>query len=205
MNISFKADVANTGACTIDVDGLWVKSIKLLDGSTPNDWSIAINQLVELKYDGTDFILQNATDIVTNTANIATNTESISNHWLSQVLATWTLTFDDEAQTNVTITHALGVAPKMMQFNRLNSASQYPSSRCDNDGTITSLAYYNLTGDIREVTTNETIATYKDGTNQWDWRVSSVSSTEVVLAYTIVTDWGSRSPTTLDWYVTLSA
>jgi len=56
---SFKADVANTGACTINFNSLGAKSIKMLDGSDPYDGVIAINHFVQLKYDGTNMILQN--------------------------------------------------------------------------------------------------------------------------------------------------
>lgn len=37
MKISFKADVANTGACTIDIDTLGAKSIKMIDGTDTLD------------------------------------------------------------------------------------------------------------------------------------------------------------------------
>lgn len=56
MEICFKADVANTGACTINVNGLGAKSIKLLDWNDPSDWQIAANQFVALRYDWTNFI-----------------------------------------------------------------------------------------------------------------------------------------------------
>lgn len=61
MEISFLADVANTWACTIDIDTLWATSIKTLDGEDPKDNAIRANQIVSLKYDGTNMILQNET------------------------------------------------------------------------------------------------------------------------------------------------
>ena len=56
MQIVFKADVANTWACTINVNGLGAKSIKLVNWNDPSDWQIAANQLVELTYDWTNFV-----------------------------------------------------------------------------------------------------------------------------------------------------
>lgn len=56
MQIVFQADVANTWACTINVNSLGAKSIKLIDWNDPSDWQIAANQLVELTYDWTNFV-----------------------------------------------------------------------------------------------------------------------------------------------------
>lgn len=66
MRISFKADVANTGACSINIDALGAKAIKTNAGADPSNGAIAVNQFVLLMYDGTNFVLQNtlmATDV----------------------------------------------------------------------------------------------------------------------------------------------
>lgn len=57
MPILLNADVANTGACTIDVNGLGVKNIKTIAGDDPDDGEVVagINFLI---YDGTNFVLQ---------------------------------------------------------------------------------------------------------------------------------------------------
>lgn len=47
----------NTGACTINVNSLGAKSIKLLDGSDPHAGAISPDKLAHLWYDGTNFIL----------------------------------------------------------------------------------------------------------------------------------------------------
>lgn len=56
---SFIADVANTGACTINFNTIGAADIKLQDGSDPYDGAIIANQLVELMYDGTNMVILN--------------------------------------------------------------------------------------------------------------------------------------------------
>lgn len=55
---SFVANVANTGTATVDF-GAGAISIVLLGGGTPAAGDIAPNSVVELRYDGTNFVLQN--------------------------------------------------------------------------------------------------------------------------------------------------
>lgn len=81
MSIIFKADVANTGACTIDVNSVGVKSIKTVDGNDPQDGAIRVGQLVQLVYDGTNFVMQNEDSATTTNKGIvekATPTETLN-------------------------------------------------------------------------------------------------------------------------------
>jgi len=57
MVVRFKADVANTGACTLDVNSLGAKAIKLDDGSDPEDGYIQAGAIVTVVYNGTNFVL----------------------------------------------------------------------------------------------------------------------------------------------------
>lgn len=66
MQIVFKADVANTGACTINVNGLGAKSIKNQSWNDLTDNQIVANQLVALRYDWTNFVYQVIADLATN-------------------------------------------------------------------------------------------------------------------------------------------
>lgn len=50
---AFKADVANTGACTLNVNGLGAKSLKIY-GLDPRDNYIKVGSLVLCQYDGTN-------------------------------------------------------------------------------------------------------------------------------------------------------
>ena len=65
--INFKANTANTGACTLNVDGLGAKSIKKLHDQDPADNDIESGQIITVVYDGTNFQIQN------QSANIQTN------------------------------------------------------------------------------------------------------------------------------------
>lgn len=57
MEIKLKATNTNTGASTINVNGLGVKSIKLITGSPLSGGEIASGRVVGLRYDGTNFVL----------------------------------------------------------------------------------------------------------------------------------------------------
>lgn len=58
MVVNFKADTANTGACTINVNGLGAKSIKNRNGSDPRDGDVVMG-MNQVQYDGTNFVLMN--------------------------------------------------------------------------------------------------------------------------------------------------
>ena len=53
MQVVFKASAVNTGACTINVDSLGVKSIKRHDGTDPVAGDIGTNKITELRYNST--------------------------------------------------------------------------------------------------------------------------------------------------------
>ena len=66
MKISFKADVANTGACSLNINSLGAKAIKTIAGADPDTGNITINQFVSLLYDGTNFVLQTSIPLASN-------------------------------------------------------------------------------------------------------------------------------------------
>lgn len=59
MSVRFIALNSNTGASTINVDGLGVKNIKDADGNDLIAGEISIGKIIELVYNGTNFILFN--------------------------------------------------------------------------------------------------------------------------------------------------
>ena len=62
MTFNVKADVGNTGACTLDIDTIGVKNIKVIAPSgkaDPKTGDIIANGIYQFVYDGTDFILLN--------------------------------------------------------------------------------------------------------------------------------------------------
>ncbi len=58
----FKADVANTGACTLNVNSLGAKTIKRLNGDALIDGDILANAIVQVVYNGTDMLLMGTDD-----------------------------------------------------------------------------------------------------------------------------------------------
>lgn len=71
QRIRFKANTINTGACSLNVNSLGAKSIKTLLGSDPKDGDIAASEIVEVIYDGTNFVLQKALVSGTDRAGLA--------------------------------------------------------------------------------------------------------------------------------------
>lgn len=71
MVITFKAGVANTGACTLNVNGLGAKTIKKNHDVDLADSDIELGQMVTVAYDGTNFQMQSqkANSDVTTTGN----------------------------------------------------------------------------------------------------------------------------------------
>jgi len=55
MMIIFTANTANTGACTLNVNGLGAKSIKKLHDQDPGNNDIEATSVVMVVYDGTNF------------------------------------------------------------------------------------------------------------------------------------------------------
>ena len=55
MVISFKANTANTGACSVNVNGLGAKSLKRGVSTDPGDNFIKVGSIVTAVYDGTNF------------------------------------------------------------------------------------------------------------------------------------------------------
>ena len=59
LRIQFKAGNANTGASTINVNAQGAKNITYQDASTLASGAIAVNSIVDVMYDGTQFLLMN--------------------------------------------------------------------------------------------------------------------------------------------------
>lgn len=81
MFVLFKANTANTGAATLNVNALGAKAIKKNYNSDLTDGDIIAGQVVGVVYDGTNFQLinVNTTDIVyTNTAQTITGQKTIT-------------------------------------------------------------------------------------------------------------------------------
>lgn len=111
MVVYFKANTANTGAATINVNSLGAKTIVKYVNTTLADGDIAAGMFCTLIYDGTNFVLQNPI------ANVLTTT--YRNGVGSQSGATNT----------VTITHNLGTTPKKIRLDVYDATGQSVSNQ----------------------------------------------------------------------------
>lgn len=93
--VQFKANTANTGAATLNVNSIGAKTIKKNYNEDLNDNDIRANQIVNVIYDGTNFQL--ISPIATSLAKVSSGstTKDLSN-----------------ASTTQNIAHGLGVTPR---------------------------------------------------------------------------------------------
>jgi hypothetical protein len=107
LRIQFKATNTNTGASTLNVNGLGVKAIKLTDGATLPSAAILANSIADVIYDGTDFQLLNdasgSSEVISNLT--VTGTATIN------ALNTGNATITGGTLSNVTITSVVGGLP----------------------------------------------------------------------------------------------
>lgn len=67
MMVTLKPAYASTGACTLNVNALGAKNIRMPDGSVPQTGTLSAGSLYLLFYDGTQFILMNGPSEKLNT------------------------------------------------------------------------------------------------------------------------------------------
>jgi hypothetical protein len=77
MEIKFKANTINTGACTLNVNSLGAKDIRKNGTTVLTDGDIAAGQIVTVVYDGTQFQLQTPSSAIPTPSTIALNTDAL--------------------------------------------------------------------------------------------------------------------------------
>lgn len=97
LKIRFTASATNTGASTINVDGLGTKNLKLGDGTAAGAGAILAGGITEIVYDGTDFIITSALP-GGNAANYNSAAVNITGGTISGVTITG-VTFDFSGST----------------------------------------------------------------------------------------------------------
>jgi len=128
---TFKANFTNTGAATINVDGLGAKSIKRQDGSALIAGDIQSGGYVDVVYDGTNFILLSrhivdATSTVKGAAELATNAEALAGSSTSVVVTPGNLGSD---QTKANTGHIVLPGNILLVWGRITySAASVGSS-----------------------------------------------------------------------------
>lgn len=145
QRISFKAIATNTGAATVNVDGLGVKAIRRADGTALSAGDITNGRIVDLVYDGTNFtivgtivtinaagtdlVISDATTAATNAQTSATAAEearvaaeaAIAPYTASDVLAK--LVTVDGSGSGVDADLVRGTTPSATGLSILGSAS----------------------------------------------------------------------------------
>lgn len=109
MVVYFKANTANTGAATLNVNSLGAKTIVKGVSTTLDDSDILSGQFVTVIYDGTNFVLQNPTNTNKTYLGLFTN-------------GTTTKTCTDSSTTQ-NIAHGLGYTPKHVRITAMASGS----------------------------------------------------------------------------------
>lgn len=135
MVVVFKANTANTGACSLNVNALGVKSIKKAVSVDLSDADIAAGQWVTVIYDGTNFQLQNPIGIRATA--------------LQAIPASGTATL---------VAHGLGFVPRFMRWVVVNNTAAVEAGYAQND-EVEAFAMVNT------VSGGQSLYPFADGTN----------------------------------------
>ncbi len=161
--IKFKAGTANTGACTLNVNGLGAVSIKKFYNSTLDTNDILANQIIEVIYDGTNFQINTPTLTIYKTLTASKNAA--------------------DASTTQNIAHGLGRIPKFTSITAVvGSGTQQGQSHTAYDGTTqASQSIYwpggTITQDTNFTLNNAGVAGTQVGVITWD-------TTNIIITWT---------------------
>lgn len=175
----FKADVANTGTCTLNVNSLGAKTIKkFANGSAValSTGDIAASQFVEVIYDGTDMLLLTASQPRPLYATGQT----------TRAHASGTGTQD--------IAHGLGVVPRLVEINYfevdIGASNAKPfmtgvgTCTSTSDETCSWVGGTDSAADVAGQTTGQIIHTENNtATIGWEASVSALDATNITLNF----------------------
>lgn len=134
MVVRFKANTANTGACTLNVNSLGAKTIKKDYNSDLITGDILAGQFIELIYDGTNFQIVSQMSGIIGMA-VASGTVSDNN--------AVTTSTGSGTNTDTTVTHGLGRTPKMVVI-----AAEIQGAGTTNSSYISGSATYDASGTL---------------------------------------------------------
>lgn len=165
----FKADVANTGAATLNVNSLGAKSILRPDGSALANGDIAANQIVQVIYDSTNFLMLSP---IANAPKIGHGT---------------TTRAGDTASGSQTIAHGLGRTPRFVRIraNKAISATVVANSDGTYNGSTTASINSTVNGGatIAIADTTRIIIIQDSNTNTQEATIA-VDATNITLTWT---------------------
>lgn len=177
MVVNFKANTANTGAATLNVNSLGAITILKNHDTALADNDIEVGQLVTVIYDGTNFQMQSQ---IANTASAGFSAVKVLN-------ATYDLSSVSGTQN---IAHGLGKVPSLVRITTYRSDSQGTgnSSTGAYDGTTNACSYLYARPAAGSIAGNSANIIF---VNQWngggdDTQIANatLTSTNVVLAWT---------------------
>lgn len=165
----FKANTANTGAATLNVNSLGAKTIKKNYNQDLTTGDIVANQIIEVIYDGTNF------QLLSHPSNAFT------------LFAKGTATKDTSGTSpDTTIAHGLGVIPKVVRMRMVYSPSGGISdaSVVYSDGAQSHITQYGDTGSgTGEVSLNTAFAFLIDSTPHGAAGAISVDATNITITW----------------------
>jgi len=190
MQVVFKASAVNTGACTINVDSLGVKSIKRHDGTAPVAGDIGTNKITELRYNSTS-----ATFEIQGNVGVAAGAGTMSAQNANAVA----ITGGTIAGATITGGTIGGASPLLGLTNR----SQF--TYVDGDTITVGGGMYDVDGTLAKITS--ALTTTAHGVTGADWAYlyidySSIPADNVLIQSDLI--WATTEPawshTKLGWY-----
>lgn len=166
MSVRVKFDTVNTGACSINLNSLGAKSIKLIDGSDPLDGDIAAGSINDLIYNGTDFVLQSVA---------VRATDAIASAWTSKItyVTPKQATLVTTGFTNISTTSGNSSVFTATKTGYVNMELE-ATHRDDQIGGVTSKIEFSTDGGsnystVKSVVNNSTGGGGTTTTNRWYW------------------------------------
>lgn len=176
MVVQFKANTANTGAATLNVNSLGAKTIKKLASGSKADLStgdIAANMIGILIYDGTDFLL-------------------ISSQQPRPIYGTGQTTVAGGTTGAVTIAHGLGTTPRMVKITAMKHTSTGNAAFSQSIGTATatsdeSCTYFRFENGVSpsqgQASGSILFGQQTDGSTNMDASLSALDATNITLDF----------------------
>jgi hypothetical protein len=127
----YKANITNTGALTVNVSGLGVRSIKTMAGADPTAGDIVAGYPMLLMYDGTNFVTLGGSEFLSKTGN-------------QKLTGNFTVDGNETVTGNELVTGTLGVTGK----TTLNEAVGLTRTTGDNTTNLATTEFVKNTADL---------------------------------------------------------
>lgn len=192
MTIRFKADVANTGAATLNVNGLGAISLVRGISTALVTGDIVANQIVEVEYNSTGTVFQ-----VVNPPNaLVTGPTVDGGNWHKHKQSIGSGTRNNTASSGaVTYAHGLGRVPQFVTIEMHSPAgagSRPAGSSGAYDGTNNICAYTGDTDTVASVDSSNCIH-YEDTTGAQTGAITTMDATNITITWAKVSSPGAST------------